>query len=106
MKIKMNTLINEVTKLVVQRLKNTMIYEGSGFDSIFEELKKSLNQVSILPDNIIDASKYKEHEIVDALKGICFQYKKPISGKLHFFNKKTSVSLYLIQSSLHISLMP
>lgn len=106
MKIKINTLINEVTKRVVERLKNNMIYEGSGFDSIFEELKKSLDQVSILPDNVIDASMYKEHEIVDALKGIGFQYKKPISGKLHFFNKKTSVSLYLIQNSLRITLMP
>jgi hypothetical protein len=29
-----------------------------------------------------------------------------MGGKLHFFNKKTSISLYLIQNSLKISLLP
>jgi hypothetical protein len=35
-----------------------------------------------------------------------YEYKKPMSGKLHFFNKKTSISVYLIQNGLKITLMP
>lgn len=104
--MKLKTLIDEITNRVINELKVKSITEGSGFDSIYEELKKKLEKINILPDNVIDASMYKEHEIVDAIKSIGFQYKKPISGKLHFFNKKSSVSLYLIQNKLHITLMP
>lgn len=104
--MKLKTLIDEITNRVINELKVKSITEGSGFDSIYEELKKKLEKINILPDNVIDASMYKEHEIVDAIKSIGFQYKKPISGKLHFFNKKSSVSLYLIQNELHITLMP
>lgn len=104
--MKLKTLIDEITNRVINELKEKSIAEGSGFDSIYEELKKTLEKINILPDNVIDASMYKEHEIIDGLKSIGFQYKKPISGKLHFFNKKSSVSLYLIQNKLHITLMP
>jgi len=104
--MKLKTLIDEITNRVIEELKVKSISEGSGFDTIYDELKKILEKISILPDNAIDASMYKEHEIVDALKKIGFEYKKPISGKLHFFNKKTSVSLYLIQNRLNITLMP
>lgn len=104
--MKLKTLIDEITNRVINELKVKSITEGSGFDSIYEELKKTLEKINILPDNVIDASMYKEHEIIDGLKSIGFQYKKPISGKLHFFNKKSSVSLYLIQNKLQITLMP
>ena len=104
--MKLKTLIDEITNRVINELKVKSITEGSGFDSIYEELKKTLEKINILPDNVIDASMYKEHEIIDGLKSIGFQYKKPISGKLHFFNKKSSVSIYLIQNKLQITLMP
>ena len=104
--MKTNDVINEIKKRVIKSVLTKLMYEGSGFDSIFEDMKKSLDKITILPDNTIDASMYKEHEIIDGLKSIGFQYKKPISGKLHFFNKKSSISLYLIQNSLHITLMP
>jgi hypothetical protein len=29
-----------------------------------------------------------------------------MGGKLHFFNKKTSISIYLIQNELKITLLP
>lgn len=103
-----NIIVNEVTNKIVKMIleKNDSIDEGTGFDSIFEELKKKLSDVSMLPDNVIDASMYKEHEIIDALKQIGYIYKKPMGGKLHFFNKDTSISLYLIQNSGKITLLP
>jgi hypothetical protein len=106
-KNKKNFVIEELTRRVIEKLEErTEMQEGTGFDSIFTDLKSKIPNISILPDNVIDASEYKEHEIVDALKSIGYTYKKPMSGKLHFFNKKTSISLYLIQSSKKITLMP
>ena len=106
-KINKAVLINEITKKLVDVFYATSIIgEASGFDNIFNDLKKKLSDISMLPDNIIDASKYKEHEIIDALKSIGYEYKKPISGKLHFFNKKTSISVYLIQKESKITLTP
>lgn len=106
-KIKKSVLINEITKKLVDTFYETnIIVEASGFDNIFNDLKKKLTDISMLPDNIIDTSKYKEHEIIDALKSIGYEYKKPIAGKLHFFNKKTSISVYLIQKDSTITLTP
>lgn len=106
-KVKKQTLVNEITKKLVDVFYNFgIVTEASGFDNIFTELKKKLTDISMLPDNVIDASPYKEHEIIDALKSIGYEYKKPISGKLHFFNKKTSISLYLIQKDSKITLIP
>jgi hypothetical protein len=108
MKQKLSSLINEITSQMIGFIleSDDSIIEGTGFDSIFEELKGKLSKIEMLPDNFIDASMYKEHEIVEALKVIGYIYKKPMGGKLHFFNKKTSISLYLIQNSLKISLLP
>jgi hypothetical protein len=106
-KIKKNVMIEELTRRVIKKLQEKIdMQEGTGFDSIFTDLKSKIPNISILPDNVIDSSQYKEHEIVEALKSIGYEYKKPMSGKLHFFNKKTSISLYLIQSSKKITLMP
>ncbi len=104
----MNRLIKEITDNIVQMIieSETQTNEGTGFDGIFEELKKKLKNVTMLPDNVIDASMYKEHEIVDALKQIGYIYKKPMGSKLHFFNKDTSISIYVIQSSRKITLLP
>ncbi len=105
--MKYNDLIELVTETVVKKLKEKYtINEASGFDAIFYEIKRKLPSVSILPDNVIDASEYKETEIVDVLKDMGYEYRKPMNGKLHFFNKKTSISVYLIQNSLKITLMP
>lgn len=106
-KIKKEELIEHVTKKLVDAFyKFTIVNESNGFDGIFEDLKKKLPEISMLPDNVIDTAKYKEHEIINALKSIGYEYKKPISGKLHFFNKKTSISLYLIQRESKITLIP
>lgn len=103
----MNKLINQITRIIVNEvIKMDNVNEASGFDNIFNQLKLKLTNISILPDNAIDASSYKEHEIVDVLNSIGYEYKKPMSGKLHFFNKKTSISVYLIQNHLKITLMP
>ena len=100
-------LVSEVLDTLVNKiLEENNVSEGTGFDAIFEDLKKKLEKISMLPDNIIDASQYKEHEIVQNLKLLGYEYKKPINNKLHFFNKKTSVSLYLKQNDLTISLLP
>jgi hypothetical protein len=103
----MKSIVNIVTEMIVNTIiESNSIDEASGFDTIFNQLKLKLKDISILPDNVIDVSKYKEHEIIDSLKSIGYEYKKPMSGKLHFFNKKTSISLYLIQNELKITLMP
>jgi hypothetical protein len=94
------------SKLAKKILESTEVFEATGFDSIFEELKTKLKNITILPDNVIDVSMYKEHEIINVLKSMGYEYKKPMSGKLHFFNKKTSISVYLIQNGLKITLMP
>ena len=100
-------LVEKISNMIVKNILETMdVLEGTGFDSIFEELKTKLNNITILPDNIIDAGAYKENEIINVLKSMGYQYKKPISGKLHFFNNKTSISLYLIQNDLKITMIP
>ena len=106
-KTKYEKIVEIVTNHIIDKIIETYsIDESSGFDTIFTELKQKLKNVSILPQNAIDCSKYKEHEIIDALKSIGYEYKKPMGNKLHFFNKKTSISLYLIQNILKITLLP
>lgn len=103
----MKKLINQITSIIAAKIVESYdIIESTGFDTIFTELKQKLKNISILPQNTIDGSKYKEHEIIDALKSIGYEYKKPMGNKLHFFNKKTSISLYLIQNTLKITLLP
>ena len=103
-----NLIINEVTKRLVRKLmeNSSITNEGTGFDAIFEDLKAKLDKIEMLPDNAIDAGMYKEHEITNALKDIGYIYKKPMGGKLHFFNKNTSISVYVVQSSRKITLLP
>ena len=103
-----NKFVTEVKNKVIQKLIEHIlsVNEASGFDGIFNDLKTKLTDISMLPDNVIDAKKYKEHEITTALKSIGYEYKKPVANKLHFFNKKTSISLYLNQSDHKITLIP
>lgn len=105
-KIFVEQVTNKVIKKILERLDKNHISEASGFDNIFNTLKIKLTSISMLPDNMIDTKQYKEHEIIDALKEMGYEYKKPIGNKLHFFNKKTSISLYLSQSDHKISLVP
>lgn len=100
--------IIEETEYIVGALREEfrVINEAGAIDNIFDELKKILNKVSMLPNNIINASKYQEHEIVDGLRKMGYEYKKPMGKKLHFFNRKTSISLYLGQERKQISLQP
>jgi len=101
-------IIDDITKRVIKKIleRKSTVNEGSGFDAIFTELKKKISDITMMPDNTIDASMYKEDEIVNALKDMGYVYKKPMGGKLHFFNKSTSISLYLIQKSGKITLIP
>ncbi len=105
--MKPKKLIEVITNRVIKRLLEiSSIDEGSGFDTIFNELKKKLDNIQILPDNVISVEGYKEHEVVDALKEMGYIYRKPIGNKLHFFNKKTSISVYLVQNQNKITLLP
>ena len=88
-------LIKETDEIIESiRKEFKFIREAEGFENIFNELNRQLKDISILPNNVIDASKYKEQEIVQALKRLGYEYKKPYGNKLHFFNKKTSISVY------------
>lgn len=102
-----NKLIEE-TNLLIRQMREyfSVVKEGEGIDNLFDELNQVLPKITMLPNNTINANKYKEHEIVDALRSIGFDYKKPIGIKLHFFNKKTSISVYLSQNTRYITLQP
>ena len=106
-KIKYNMLVEEITNRVMEKLMEKLeVSEGSGFENIFQELKGELEKITILPDNRIDGSYYTEKQIVDVLKKMGYDYKKAIGNKLHFFNKQTSISLYVTQPKNIISLIP
>lgn len=102
-----DVLVERITNRVMNRLMELIdVKEGTGFDNIFTELKSEMENISILPDNRIDASKYEEKAIMDSLKKLGYEYKKAFGNKLHFFNKETSVSLYMLQGKNVISLVP
>jgi len=106
-KNKSTEIVETVLKEVVKKLREiSQLTESSGFDSIFTQLKNKLSNITILPDNVIGVDGYKEHEVVDALKEMGYIYRKPIGNKLHFFNKKTSISLYIVQNQNKITLLP
>lgn len=106
-KNKYNMLVEEITNRVMEKLMEKLeVSEGNGFDTIFQELKGELEKISILPDNKIDGSYYTEKQIVDVLKNMGYEYKKAMGNKLHFFNKETSISLYVTQPKNVISLVP
>ena len=59
-KEKIQTIVNEITDLLVNKLYDfKFVNEASGFDGIFDELKSKLSDISMLPDNVIYAGKYK-----------------------------------------------
>jgi len=100
-------LIKETDELIESiRKEFKFIREAEGFENIFNELNRQLKDISILPNNVIDASKYKEQEIVQSLKRLGYEYKKPYGNKLHFFNKKTSISVYLDKGKGKITPIP
>jgi hypothetical protein len=114
MKIKTNqSIVKQLTALIeaveseynIQK-ETPVVSEAGGADFIFVDMKKVLPNIAMLPNNVINTSKYQEHEIVDGLKKIGYEYKKPIGKKLHFFNKKTSVSIYLGQQTRLVTLQP
>lgn len=97
------SLTNEVMKRLLEKLE---VSEGNGFDSIFQMLKKDLQNIEILPDSQIDGSYYTEKQLTDVLKKNGYEYKKAFGNKMHFFNKQTSISLYITQPKNVISLTP
>ena len=100
-------LIKETDEIIESiRKEFKFIREAEGFENIFNELNRQLKDISILPNNVIDASKYKEQEIVQTLKKLGYEYKKPYGNKLHFFNKKTSISVYLDKTKGQITPIP
>lgn len=104
---KYNKLVEDITSRVMKRLIERLeMTEGDGFENIFDELKTEMENIEMLPDNKIDATKYDEKAIIEALKKLGYSYKKAVGNKLHFFNKETSVSLYILQGKKIISLIP
>ena len=104
---KYDTLLEDI-EYIVKALQEqlSVVAEGDAAEDLFNELKQGLPKITMLPDNAIDSSKYQEHEIVDVLRKLGYEYKKPIGKKLHFFNRKTSISIYLGQDNRRITLQP
>lgn len=100
------------TEYLVRKIKKELrrdlfeISEGSGADGIFVEIKSKLPKVTMGESGKIMASMYTEVAIVKTLKELGYVYKKPMGPKLHFFNKATSISLYLNQQTRIITLIP
>lgn len=88
------------------KLSMREISEGSGADAIFTEIKAKLPKVTMGESGKINAAVYPEAAIVKALKELGYIYKKPMGPKLHFFNRETSISLYLNQQTRTITLVP
>lgn len=104
---KYDSLIEETNSLLKYMKENfNVVTEGDGIDNLFNDLKGKLPNISMLPNNTINAGKYQEHQIVDVLKTLGYEYKKPMGNKLHFFNKKTSISIYIGQQNRYITLQP
>jgi hypothetical protein len=103
-KLKLIEETDEIIRSIRKEFKS--IREAEGFDGIFNSISKELKDISMLPNNVIDASKYKEQEIVQTLKKLGYEYKKPFGNKLHFFNKKTSISIYLEKPTGKITPIP
>lgn len=104
---KYGSLIEETNSLLKYMKENfNVVTEGEGIDNLFNDLKGKLPNISMLPNNTINAGKYQEHQIVDVLKTLGYEYKKPMGNKLHFFNKKTSISIYIGQQNRYITLQP
>jgi hypothetical protein len=102
-----NKLVEDITNRVMKRLMERLeMTEGDGFENIFDDLKTGMENIEMLPDNRIDATKYDEKAIIETLKKMGYEYKKAVGNKLHFFNKETSISLYLLQGKKIISLIP
>lgn len=88
-------LIKETDEIIESiRKEFASLAEADGFEGVFNEIQKFLKDASMMPNNIIDVGKYKEQEIVQAIRKLGYEYKKPYGNKLHFFNKKTSISVY------------
>jgi hypothetical protein len=107
--MKMNyTKLIEETNSIIKSMKEQfkIVTESEGIDNLFNDLKVKLGNITMLPNNVINASKYQEHQIVDVLRGLGYEYKKPMGNKLHFFNKKTSISVYVGQQNRYITLQP
>lgn len=100
-------LIRETDEIIESiRKEFNSIREAEGFEGIFNDLNRQLSDIAMMPNNIIDVSKYKEQEIVQALKKLGYEYKKPFGNKLHFFNKKTSISVYFEKTKGIITPIP
>lgn len=104
-------IINETEYLIGEIKKelhkdSMMVAEGSGADAIFIEIQSKLPRVSMGESGKITAAAYPEASIVKVLKELGYFYKKPMGPKLHFFNKETSISLYLNQQTRIITLVP
>lgn len=105
--MKKPNLIKETNEIIEAiRKEFSSLKEADGFEGVFDEISKSLKDISMLPNSTIDAGKYKEQEIVKTLKDLGYEYKKPYGNKLHFFNKKTSISVYLNKQNGQITPIP
>jgi hypothetical protein len=97
--------IEYVSKMIRKEIAFS-VKEGAGSSRIFQSLQKEIPKIYFRPNNIIDAGRYSVEKIENALEQLGYEFRKDAEGKLHYFNKETSVSLYLNPSNKKISLTP
>ncbi len=95
---------DHLLKMMRENLSKT-IQEG-GVDVIFSSIQEKLKNIYLRPNNIIDAGRYSQSKIDQALYDLGYEFRKEIEDKLHYFNKTSSVSLYLNPKNRKITLTP
>lgn len=105
---KYHTIIDETEHLLKMMRENFSknIQEVGGVEPIFTSIQAKLKNIYLRPNNIIDAGRYSQAKIDGSLFELGYEFRKEIEGKLHYFNKTTSVSLYLNPKNRKITLTP
>ena len=75
-------------------------------ESDYDAVMKSINEKYIEICRELNTINEKRIDLCTKLREAQNEYKKAIGNKLHFFNKETSISLYLTQGKNIISLVP
>lgn len=108
MKIELTHRIVKETDHLLKMMRESMSYQlqEGGIDDIFSSLQDKLSKIYLRPNNVIDAGSYSRNKIEDTLSDLGYEFRKEMEGKFHYFNKETSISLYLNPLNRKITLTP
>lgn len=109
MKSKKNISLIEETNRIIRMMRemyDEQLEESAGVSTFFNEFQEQIPNVYLRPNNVIDAGSYSIDRIESALSDMGFEFRKDMGGKFHYFNDKTSVSIYLNPVNKKITFTP